>query len=54
MKTITMTDLGIQYGKYLGAIRKEKSFLVSRRGIVIAKMTPIDKDREPENLSPRK
>jgi antitoxin (DNA-binding transcriptional repressor) of toxin-antitoxin stability system len=47
MKTITMTDLRTHYGKYLRAIRKGKSFLVSRRGIVIAKMTPVDKHQRP-------
>jgi prevent-host-death family protein len=44
MKTITITDLKSHYGKYLRAIRKgKKSFLVNRRGIIIAKLTSIDK-----------
>jgi antitoxin (DNA-binding transcriptional repressor) of toxin-antitoxin stability system len=45
MKIITMTDLRTHYGKYLRAIKKGKSFLVSRRGIVIAKMAPVEKDQ---------
>jgi len=49
MKTITMTDLRTHYGKYLRAIKRGKSFLVSRHGIVIAKMTPVDKDQRAEN-----
>jgi prevent-host-death family protein len=42
MKIITITDLRTHLGKYLRAIKKGESFLVSRRGIVIAKMTPVD------------
>jgi prevent-host-death family protein len=45
MKTITITDLKSHYGEYLRAIRKGKSLHVSRRGIIIAKLTPVDKDQ---------
>ena len=45
MKIITITELRNHLGKYWRAIRKRQSFLVSRRGIVIAKITPVDKDQ---------
>jgi len=51
MKIITITELRNHLGKYWRAIRKGQSFLVSRRGIVIAKITPVDKDQRAFEVS---
>jgi antitoxin (DNA-binding transcriptional repressor) of toxin-antitoxin stability system len=42
MKIITITELRTHWGKYVRATKKGQSFLAIRRGIVIAKMTPVD------------
>jgi prevent-host-death family protein len=44
MRVITITELRNHLGKYLRAIKKGRSFLVSHRGVVVAKMTPISKN----------
>jgi len=42
VKTVSCTELRARLGKYLRAIRRGHSFLITHRGIVIARMAPVD------------
>jgi prevent-host-death family protein len=45
MKIISCTELRTRLGKYLRAIQRGHSFLITNRGIVIAKITPVHDQR---------